>query len=136
MKLKINNKIFTYRLKATWELTSEGSVLLEENSNFVHEESANKKIDKPLQATVFLKNKPQLDTQNEQATREEIKLLKSELIQKNEELQQLRNTENKGLIAANEFKEMQQRLMCRIKNLEDELVSHKSSDRLYGKLII
>lgn len=79
-----------------------------------------------------LNNVSKIEIQN--ANREEIKQLKSELIQKNDELQQLKNTENNCLIEANEFKEMQNRLMCRIKYLEDELALHKNKDQPNGYL--
>lgn len=65
--------------------------------------------------------------------KQEIIYLKNELLQKNAELQQLRNTENKALIETNEHKEMQQRLTCRIKNLEEELAIHKNHDKPWGK---
>lgn len=128
----INNSIFSYRLETTRaELNPVESVTHVENSTFLHEKMVNKKhkTSTPLPATDFVKNEFQGGLENQKTNQiEEIKQLKNELIQKNEELQQLRNNENKGLIASNEFQEMQHRLMSRIKNLEDELVLHKNSD--------
>lgn len=89
------------------------------NLNLQNEKVNNQSVD-------TLNNELKRSLEDQQILRDEVKKLKNEIANKNEELQKLRITENQALIAANEDKEMQHRLMTRVKNLENELNERKS----------